>query len=445
MPKLLDAIAQKEEQQNAIEEKVKNAYDIPSEEEQQMIADIIRRVSAQYADELFKDGSDPDAISDKIKDSIEKECRQLDTDYETQKRVEKAACMTALGNGPIEKYIEDDTVTEIVVQRFDNVVIERDGKIVSVPDTFYSEEQLQTIIQRIVQKINRQINITEPIVDARLRDGSRINATIPPVSPDGATLTIRKYNPHMLSGSDYVNIGSISSQMLLFLSKCVAAKISMIVGGGTGTGKTTLLNMLSQYIPRQELIITIEDILELKLQQPNVRRMEVRIAKSKEMMNVDQQALVRAALRQRPDRIIMGEVRDGSIVDLVSAMSTGHEGSMSTIHANSPKNMFEVRIPLLYEMNKDTNFSRQAIAMQMSEAVQLVVQIKRMTDGSRKISHITEVSGLTEDGYVKLNDIFLHNESSDVFETTGYTPKNIIAKIREKGLSINEDMFIKKV
>lgn len=445
MPKLFDAIAQQEEEQNAIEEKVKNAYDIPSEEEQRMIADIIRRVSAQYADELFKDGSDPDAISDKIKASIEKECRQLDTDYETQKRVEKAACMTALGNGPIEKYIEDETVTEIIVQRFDNVVIEKDGKTVSVPDTFYSEEQLQTIIQRIVQKVNRQINITEPIVDARLKDGSRVCATIPPVSPDGATLTIRKFNQHMLSGSDYVDIGSMSKHMLLFLSKCVAAKASIIVSGGTGTGKTTLLNMLSQYIPRQELIITIEDTLELKLQQPNVRRMEVRIAKGKEMMNVDQQALVRAALRQRPDRIIMGESRDGSIVDLVSAMSTGHEGSMSTVHANSPENLFRVRIPILYFMNKDTKFSTQAIEMQMSEAVQLVVQIQRLFDGSRKITQITEVSGLTEDGHVKLNDIFVYNKSSGSFETTGYIPENIIAKIREKGLSINEDMFIKKV
>ena len=443
MSKLYDAITQQEEQQIAIEEKVMNEYDVPTEEEQKMIADIIRRVSDQYAEELFKEGSDPDAISDRIRATIEEFCGSLPVDYETQKRVQKAACMTALGNGPIEKYIEDETVTEIVVQRYDNIVIERNGKIEKVPDTFYSEEQLQTIIQRIVQKVNRQINITEPIVDARLKNGSRVNATIPPVSPDGATLTIRKFNQHMLSGTDYINIGSMTKEMLYFLSKCVVGKVTLFVSGGTGTGKTTLLNMLSGFIPEEELIITIEDTLELKLQQPNVRRMEVREANGKEMMNVNQKTLVKAALRQRPDRIIMGESRDGSIVDLISAMSTGHDGSMSTIHANSPRNLFDVRIPILYSMNKDSSFSEDSIAMQMSEAIQLIVQIRRMPDGSRKISHITEVVGLQEDKRVKLEDIFVYNPKKNQYEATGHIPTKIIQKIHNQGFDLNEEIFSK--
>lgn len=444
MSKLYEEIARQEREQIEIEEKVKNDYDVPTPEEQEMIADVIRQVSDQYAEELFREGSDPDAISDKIRASIEKICLSLLADYETQKKVEKAACMTALGNGPIEKFIEDETVTEIVVQKYDNIVIERQGKIEKVPDTFYSENQLQTIIQRIVQKVNRQINITEPIVDARLKDGSRVNATIPPVSPDGATLTIRKHNQSMLSGKDYVDIGSMSKEMLMFLAKCVIGKICIFVSGGTGSGKTTFLNMLSEYIPKEELIITIEDTLELKLQQPNVRRMEVRESNGKEMMNVNQKALVKAALRQRPDRIILGESRDGSIVDLISAMSTGHEGSMSTIHANSPRNLFDVRIPILYSMNTDTNFSEDSIAMQMAEAVQLVAQISRMPDGSRKITQITEVNGIMDNKRVALHDIYVYNRATDCFEATGYVPERIINKLHDLDINLNEELFVKK-
>lgn len=217
---------------------------------------------------------------------------------------------------------------------------------------------------------------------------------IPPVSPDGATLTIRKFSQSALTGADYVRMGSMNRQMLYFLTLCVKGRLNIFVSGGTGTGKTTMLNMLSSYIAENDLIITIEDTLELKLQQKNVRRMEVRLSSTKDMEMVDQKSLVKAALRQRPDRIILGEVRDESIIDLVSAMSTGHEGSMSTIHANSPRNMCDVRIPILYSYDKNADFSEKSIALQIAEAVQIIVQLSRFPDGSRKITAITEVDGL---------------------------------------------------
>lgn len=310
------------------------------------------------------------------------------------------------------------------MQRYDNIVIERNGKIEPVAATFNDEEHLMTIIRRIVQRVGRQISVSTPIVDARLKDGSRVNATMKDVSPDGATLTIRKFNHTILNGKDYLRKNSMSKVMLYFLDRCVRGKVNILVSGGTGTGKTTLLNMLSAFIPNDELIITIEDTLELKLQQSNVRRMEVRLAKTKEMMQIDQKALVKAALRQRPDRIILGEARDGSIVDLISAMSTGHEGSMSTIHANSPRNAVDVRIPILYSMNEDTNFSEQSVAMQVAEALQLIVQISRFPDGSRKITHISHVDGLTANDKVNIKDILFMIEKNSVSNLQVITPKN---------------------
>ena len=323
-----------EQEKEQIAQKVATDYIKPSETEQERAADVIRIISERFSDKLISNNIDD--IQDELRAAIQEECEHLDVDYEEQKRIEKTVLLTALGNGPIEEYLEDDEVTEIVVQRYDNIVIERNGKIEPVAATFNDEEHLMTIIRRIVQRVGRQISVSTPIVDARLKDGSRVNATMKDVSPDGATLTIRKFNHTVLNGKDYLRKNSMSKVMLYFLDRCVRGKVNILVSGGTGTGKTTLLNMLSAFIPNDELIITIEDTLELKLQQSNVRRMEVRLAKTKEMMQIDQKALVKAALRQRPDRIILGEARDGSIVDLISAMSTGHEGSMSTIHANSP-------------------------------------------------------------------------------------------------------------
>ena len=261
------------------------------------------------------------------------------------------------------------------------------------------------------------------------------------LSPDGATLTIRKFSQSALTGADYVRMGSMNRQMLYFLTLCVKGRLNIFVSGGTGTGKTTMLNMLSSYIAENDLIITIEDTLELKLQQKNVRRMEVRLSSTKDMEMVDQKSLVKAALRQRPDRIILGEVRDESIIDLVSAMSTGHEGSMSTIHANSPRNMCDVRIPILYSYDKNADFSEKSIALQIAEAVQIIVQLSRFPDGSRKITAITEVDGLENSGKLRLNDIFLYDRQKKIFHATGNVPKTAIRKIRDHGISVDETIF----
>lgn len=431
-------ITNRTEKEN-INKKIKETHVQPTEQEQNTAQDIIRKVSEQYAEELIsKDISD---ISNQIAATVREYCNQLDLTYEEQKRIEKTVLSTVLGHGPIEPLLQDNDVSEIVVQKYDNIVYEKDGIIHKSEVSFVDENHLRTIINRIVQKAGRQINIMTPIVDARLEDGSRVNATIPPVSPDGATLTIRKFNNKALSGNDYLALGSLNRPMLYFLNACVRGRISIFVSGGTGTGKTTLLNMLSAYVPSNELIITIEDTCELKLQQPNVRRMEVRSSTSSDMLTVDQKILVRNALRQRPDRIILGETRDGSIVDLISAMSSGHDGSISTIHANDPENMCNVRIPILYSMNKDVNFSEKSIAMQISEAIQVIVQIKRFPDGSRKISQISCVEGLDENDKVKVVDIFRYDKNKKGFIATGYVPRSIIKKIRSQNIPFQESIF----
>ena len=399
-------------------------------------------ISDQFADVLMYQHVDD--LKPEIEAAVRDMCSGLRISYEEQRRIEKTVLLTALGLGPIEVFLRDPEVTEIVVQRYDNIVVERNGRIEKVNAVFASEEHLETIIKRIIQSDGRQINLMTPIADASLRDGSRVNATLPPVSRDGATLTIRMFNNKVLTGRDYIRMGSLNREMLYFLERCVRGKVSIFVSGGTGTGKTTLLNMLSAFIPQDELIITIEDTCELKLQQPNVRRMEVRLSTNPDMMRVDQKALVKAALRQRPDRIILGETRDGSVVDLISAMSTGHEGSMSTIHANSPRIMCDTRIPILYTMNREADFSEQSIAMQVAEAIQLVVQISRFPDSTRKITQITHIDGINKYDKVNLQDIYVYDRDAGDFNFTGYTPKKLIRQIRERGLSFDEEIFMKK-
>ena len=410
--------------------------------DEKIIQAITEQIAEQFRDEISQTGFN-DEVKDKIKSSISLETEKQGLDYENQKRIEYIVTTNGVGLGPLDIYMNDPEVTEIVVQRWNNICIEKRGIMQKVDASFVDETQLLNVINRIVQPVNRQINLSTPMVDARLSNGSRVNATIPPVTPDGATLCIRKFSDNVLTGADYIKIGSLNMNMLTFLAKCVEGRVSMIVSGGTSTGKTTLLNMLSQFVPENELIITIEDSCELKLKQPNVRRMEARNVVGEGMMKIDVQALVKNALRMRPDRIIVGEIRDGTIVDMMSAMSTGHEGSMSTVHANNPTNLMNSRMPILYSMHESAQFSEESQNIQISEALQLVVHISRLKTGERKITHITQVSGLMDDGRIKLDDIFVYNENSNDFEATGFVPKAIIKQAKTNGVIIDKNMFQK--
>ena len=429
---LRDRFENQRKNEEKLKEKIENKYIPPSEEEVRLAEELVGKTTKRFSGELLNRKIED--IEGRIREFVINEAEELPLPKESRLKVSQTALLTLLGRGPIERYLEDPDITEVIVQRYDNVVYEKKGKIYKADAVFTGEEQLRTVINRIVQKVNKQVNIATPIVDARLPDGSRVNATFPPVSPDGATLDIRKFNMANITGEDYIEMGSMSRGMLEFLKKCVKGKITIFVSGGTGTGKTTMLNMLSAYIPDDELIVTIEDTIELKLQQPNVRRMEVRRSDPEtKMMDVDTNLLVKNALRQRPDRIILGESRDGSVVDLISAMSTGHEGSMSTIHANSPENMVNIRMPILYSMNKEADFSENSIALQISEAVDIVVQLSRMPDGSRKVTEISEVTG-AEGSRVRLQPIFKYDIKTGKFGKTGNVPKKTLRKLALRGV-----------
>lgn len=438
MSRIQEKLKKNQEVKLKIEEEISESHITPTEAEKDHVSEIVRLISDKFAEQLRTRSKEE--LKDEIADAIERECAKLDIPFRDQKRIEKIVMMTSLGYGPIEEYLHDPEVTEIVVQRYDNIVIERNGKIEKSDAQFYSENHLLNTINAMIQKSGRQINLMNPIADGSLEDGSRINAAIPPVAVNGATVTIRKFSNSALTGRDYLDKGSLNKEMLYFLERCVKGRVNIIVSGGTGSGKTTLLNMLSFFISRNEIIVTIEDTPELKLQQPNVRRFQIRNSVNDDMMNVDQQALVKASLRMRPDRIILGEIRDGTVVDLVSAASTGHDGTMCTVHANDPENLCNVRIPILYTMNKAASFSERSIAMQFAEAFQLIVQIQHFPDGSRKITQITHVNG-TENGHIRLHDIFRYNEQESKFKATGYFPDAIIKSIENKGISFNRNIL----
>lgn len=420
-----------------IDRKIQSEQITPTTKEKKSIGDIIQTISTQYRRELTNNSIDRKELDRKIEETIRIEIEKLPVDYEKKKRLEKLAIQNIIGLGPLQQYLDNPAITEIVVQRYDNIVVEIKGKIRSVKACFSDEEALQNVINRILQPIGRAVNLSTPRVDARLQDGSRVCATIPPISPHGATLTIRKFNNSMMVASKYLELKSISQEMLDFLEKCVRGKVSIFVSGGTGTGKTTFLNMLSSFIPEDELLITIEDTLELQLKQKNVRSLETREIKNANMDSIDMSALVKASLRMRPDRIIVGETRDGAVVSLLSAMSTGHEGSMSTGHANSPENLVNVRIPTMMEMDKDSSYSEKAKALMIAEAIQLIVQLRRLPNGRRVTSNICSVEGIDRNGKVLLQNIFVYDFQKDKYIYTGNFPKKIANHLEMNGVPLD--------
>lgn len=431
----------KKQEINQIDQKVSSEQITPTQNERRNINELIQRISSQFRKELTDMTVDRKELDEKIKKCIQSEIEKFPASYEEKRRLEKLAIANIIGLGPIQPLLDNPEITEIVVQRYDNIVVEKNGKIFSTKTVFSDEQALQNVINRILQPVGRAVNLSTPKVDARLEDGSRICATIPPISPKGATLTIRKFNNSMMVDSKYLELGSLSEPMLEFLKKCVQGKTSIFVSGGTGTGKTTFLNMLSAYIPENELLITIEDTLELQLKQKNVRSMETREITSSTMESIDMAALVKSSLRMRPDRIIVGETRDGAVVSLLSAMSTGHEGSMSTGHANSPDNLVRVRIPTMMEMDKGSSFSERAKSLMIAEALQLIVQLRRLPDGKRIVSNICSVEGVDKFGNIILKDIFIYDYSDKKFKYTGFFPKKIAEHLESNGVALTKNIL----
>jgi pilus assembly protein CpaF len=352
----------------------------------------------------------------------------------------------ALGLGPLQRLLEDRTVTEIMVNGHDTIYVERDGGITSSGLRFADEEHLRRVIERIVARVGRRIDESSPLVDARLQDGSRVNAVIPPLAVKGSSLTIRKFSDTPFTVDDLISFGSFSESLAEFFRGCVEARLNILVSGGTGTGKTTLLNALSSFIPSNERIVTIEDAVELKLQQEHVVTLESRPPNIEGKGEVTIRDLVRNSLRMRPDRIIVGECRGGEALDMLQAMNTGHEGSISTLHANSPRDAI-ARLETLVLM-AGMDLPLRAIREQVASAIDLVIQIQRMRDGSRRVTQVTEVIGLEGDT-VTLQDAFvfdhargsdLHGRPGGAARATGLRPR-FLDRFDEAGIPYDLSLF----
>jgi pilus assembly protein CpaF len=353
---------------------------------------------------------------------------------------------SVLGLGPLEPFVRDPEVTEIMVNNWDTIYVERAGKLYWTGTKFHDEQQLRRTIDKIVGKVGRRVDEASPYVDARLPDGSRVNAVIPPLSIDGPALTIRKFAADPYQADDLIEFGTMTSPVAQFLEACVRGRINILVAGGTGAGKTTTLNVISSFIPDDERILTIEDAAELKLQQPHCIRLESRPPNIEGKGQVTIRDLVRNSLRMRPDRIVVGEVRGAEALDMLQAMNTGHDGSISTIHCNSPRDALS-RLETI-TMMAGMELSNKAIREQIASALQLIVYQQRLKDGTRRFTHVTEVAGM-EGEVITLQDIFLFDFSSGIDEegrfkgrlkSTGLRPK-FLDKLAERGVYVEPELF----
>ena len=349
------------------------------------------------------------------------------------------------GLGPLEPLLQDPTISDILVTTPKLVYVERAGKLYRTPVEFKDDAHLLRIIEKVVSRVGRRVDESSPLVDARLPDGSRVNAAIPPVAVDGPLLSIRRFGRHAMKGEDLVTRLSLTEGMLELLKSCVKARLNILISGGTGAGKTTLLNALSSYIPEDERIVTIEDAAELRLQQTHVARLETRPANVEGVGAIHIRQLVINALRMRPDRIIVGEVRAEEALDMLQAMNTGHDGSLTTIHANTPRDALG-RLEVMVGM-ANANMGIRSMRQQIAAAVNLFVQISRFSDGTRRVTHITEVVGMEQD-IITLQDIFLFektgiSESGKVlgrFRATGIRPK-FYERLKASGITLPQQMF----
>jgi pilus assembly protein CpaF len=329
------------------------------------------------------------------------------------------------GLGPLEPLLADPTISDILVNSHSKIYIERKGKLEKTSIAFKDDEHLMRVIERIVSTVGRRIDEAQPMVDARLPDGSRVNAIIPPLAIDGPTLSIRRFGTDPLKMAALIENGALTKEIAILFEMCVRARLNIIISGGTGAGKTTLLNALSAYIPADERIVTIEDSAELQLQQPHVVRLETRPPNIEGKGEVTQRDLVRNALRMRPDRIVVGEVRGGETIDMLQAMNTGHDGSLTTVHANSPRDALS-RMETMIQM-AGMRLSDRAMRQQMGSAVDVVIQVARLTDGTRRIISISEITGMEGDT-ITMQELFC-------FERTGVDAAGkVMGRFRPTGI-----------
>ncbi|NVM99298.1 CpaF family protein [Arthrobacter sp. SDTb3-6] len=399
---------------------------------------LFERLGARLSDPTMAEDELNKMASDELATIIQEEKAALSTDE--RRRLIKEVSDDVLGFGPLQQMLDDVSITEIMVNNVDAIYIERLGQITKTSHRFASEAQLRRVIDRIVSKVGRRIDESSPLVDARLEDGSRVNVIIPPLAVNGPTLTIRKFSHVPLTVQNLIDFGTLTTEMAELLHACVWARMNILVSGGTGTGKTTLLNVLSSFIPPTDRIITIEDAVELQLQQEHVIRLESRPPNIEGKGEVAIRDLVRNSLRMRPDRIVVGEVRGGESLDMLQAMNTGHDGSISTVHANSPRDCI-ARLETLVMM-AGIELPLRAIREQVSSAVDLIVQITRLRDGTRRVTHVTEVQGMEGD-IVTLQDAFLFDYSAGVDANGRFMGKPVATGIRPRFVERFNDLGIK--
>jgi pilus assembly protein CpaF len=416
------------------------------------IADVRSRVQEQLVESLGPRLYDATLSDTELEGLVHQRLRELLDDEEGPLSAQEKLLIvrqigdSVLGLGPLEPFVRDPEVTEIMVNNWDTIYVERSGKLFWTGTKFHDEQQLRRTIDKIVGKVGRRVDEASPYVDARLPDGSRVNAVIPPLAIDGPALTIRKFAADPYQADDLVEFGTMTSSVSRFLEACVRGRVNILVAGGTGAGKTTTLNVISSFIPDDERIITIEDAAELKLQQPHVVRLESRPPNIEGKGQVAIRDLVRNALRMRPDRIVVGEVRGAEALDMLQAMNTGHDGSISTIHCNSPRDALS-RLETI-TMMAGMELSARSIREQISSALQLIVYQQRLKDGTRRFTHVTEVAGM-EGEVITLQDIFLFDFSAGIDEegkfrgrlkSTGLRPK-FLDKLAERGVYIDPEIF----
>lgn len=396
------------------------------------------KLHQRIIDELGNESLDEDFSEDDIKETIEKMLQEEEILLTRQERelITKETLAEIKGFGPIDSLLNDDDISEVMVNNAKQIYVERKGKLEKAPVQFRDDTHVMRIIEKIVSPLGRRIDESSPMVDARLPDGSRVNAIIPPLAVKGPSITIRKFSKDPFQISDLIKFGTLTEPMARFLEAAVNGRLNVVVSGGTGSGKTTTLNVLSSFIPNDERIVTIEDAAELQLRQEHVITLETRPPNIEGKGAITMRELVKNSLRMRPDRIVVGEVRSGEALDMLQAMNTGHDGSLTTGHANTPRDMLSRLETMVLMAGMDLPV--RAIREQISSAIDIIVQQSRLKDGSRKITHITEVLGM-EGEIITMQDIFVYKNIGG-FQPTGIVPKCFDA-LKDSGMNITTEIF----